>query len=460
MLSQRELVFSADLPTDLERRRRGANQDYDQAIARLLRMSDRTPASERREAREALDRVRRRQEAIRAEIRIVSPRLAALQDPKSLDLSAAKEALDPGTLLLSYLVGEDAGHLFALGPGSNELRVVSLGRGQVALASDVERFRTMLQRGRFDRRSERAWLLARRLSLALLAPVADRIARAERLLILPDGPLHSLPFAALADPSVMNHRRFLIEAASLHHAASMTVYAWLAQQRGERRATRLAAFGDPRYPSSPAEEDTTLRILRFSGPGFALAPLPASRTEVENLGELYPQSSKIYLGPDATEGAVKSIRQETTHLHIASHGLLNDRFPLDSALALSIPFEWREGEDNGLLQAWEIFEQVRIDADLVTLSACDTARGQVLGGEGLIGLTRAFQYAGARSVLASLWSVGDASTAELMQRFYAYLKQGQTKADALRAAQLDLLRSSEHSHPFHWAGFQLVGDWR
>ncbi len=120
----------------------------------------------------------------------------------------------------------------------------------------------------------------------------------------------------------------------------------------------------------------------------------------------------------------------------------------------------REGEDNGLLQAWEIFEQVRIDAELVTLSACDTGLGKVLGGEGLLGLTRAFQYAGARSVFASLWSVSDESTGELMQRFYGYLKAGQSKAEALRSAQLDLLRGSRFTHPFHWAGFQLVGDWR
>ena len=130
-----------------------------------------------------------------------------------------------------------------------------------------------------------------------------------------------------------------------------------------------------------------------------------------------------------------------------------------------------EGQANGLLQAWEIFEQMRIDADLVTLSACETGLGKEMGGEGLIGLTRAFQYAGARSVLASLWSVGDESTAELMTRFYRHLRAGKTKDDALRTAQLELIRmrvapatagrtTPTISHPFHWAAFQLIGDWR
>jgi CHAT domain-containing protein len=119
-----------------------------------------------------------------------------------------------------------------------------------------------------------------------------------------------------------------------------------------------------------------------------------------------------------------------------------------------------EGQANGLLQAWEILEHVRIDADLVTLSACETALGKEMGGEGLVGLTRAFHYAGARSVHASLWSVGDESTADLMGRFYGYLQRGRSKAAALRAAQLDLIRSDRFSHPFHWAAFTLTGDWR
>jgi CHAT domain-containing protein len=104
---------------------------------------------------------------------------------------------------------------------------------------------------------------------------------------------------------------------------------------------------------------------------------------------------------------------------------------------------------------------MRIDADLVTLSACETGLGKELGGEGLVGLTRAFQYAGAHSVLASLWSVGDDSTAELMTRFYGYLKAGKTKDDALRAAQIELIRTRRpSSRPFHWAAFQLIGDWK
>jgi CHAT domain-containing protein len=126
----------------------------------------------------------------------------------------------------------------------------------------------------------------------------------------------------------------------------------------------------------------------------------------------------------------------------------------------TIPDKPREGQDNGLLQAWEIFENVRIDADLVTLSACESGLGKEMGGEGLIGLTRAFQYAGARSILASLWMVEDQSTAELMKRFYGYLKSGKTKDEALRLAQIDLIHSPNFSRPRDWAAFELIGDWK
>jgi len=157
------------------------------------------------------------------------------------------------------------------------------------------------------------------------------------------------------------------------------------------------------------------------------------------------------------------VAKTTKYLHFASHGLLDERFPLNSGLALTIPGEMKEGRDNGILQAWEIFEHLRIDADLVVLSACETGLGKEMGGEGLVGLTRAFEYAGARSVLASLWGVADETTAELMKRFYSYVKAGQTKDAALRRAQLELIRGAvghQASHPFYWAAFQLNGDWR
>ena len=164
--------------------------------------------------------------------------------------------------------------------------------------------------------------------------------------------------------------------------------------------------------------------------------------------------------PIAVVGVAVSGDPNVPIIHFATHAVINERFPLDSALVFTIPEHPKEGQDNGLLQAWEIFERMRIDADLVTLSACESGLGKEMGGEGLIGLVRAFQYAGARSVLASLWKVEDKATGELMKRFYTYLKGGKTKDEALRAAQIDLIHSAEYSHPRDWAAFQLNGDWK
>ncbi len=455
LLAERDLLFASDIPAELDRRRRRLNAEHDRLLGQLSGSAADSDEAARIELRRQLDDVRRRQREARAEVRAASPRLAALQYPEPLDLAAARRALDPGTLLLSYSIGEASGHLFLLGPGPREVRVHPLPIGRQELAGDVQRFRDAIRQSRDAGRVRRQ---AARLSELLLAPAAEPIGRARRLMILADGPLHLLPFAALADPG--SDDRFLVEAKPLYAAASATVFA---QLRGERRpaaAPRVVAFGDPAYPSGAGSGPELSSLLRG---GLRLDPLPATRHEVESLRALFPESSRVYLGAEADEARAKSIGGEATLLHFACHGLIDERSPLDSALALAVPEDWQEGRENGLLQAWEIFEQVRLDAELVTLSACESGLGRELAGEGMLGLTRAFQFAGARSVLASLWAVGDDSTAELMRRFYGYLKAGESKADSLRHAQLDLLRGDvpgDVSHPFHWAAFSLVGDWR
>jgi CHAT domain-containing protein len=211
----------------------------------------------------------------------------------------------------------------------------------------------------------------------------------------------------------------------------------------------VVAFGDPRIPIGKAavERSANAELRLATERGFTFGRLPFSRREVEGIAALYPAHSQTYLGADATEERAKVIGKGVRYIHFATHGLLDERFPLNSAIVLTIPERVEEGKENGLLQAWEIFEQVRLDADLVTLSACNTGLGQELSGEGLIGLTRAFQYAGARSVLASLWTVDDFRTMQLMEKFYAELKAGKTKDEALRQAQISLLHSRPSSSP-------------
>lgn len=288
----------------------------------------------------------------------------------------------------------------------------------------------------------------------LLRPADVVLQKAARLLIVPDGPLHTLPFAALQ----RTRGKFLIEWKPVHTALSATVYSEL---RAERRTpesyrTTIAAFGDAQCVPLPAATGASATRTPVCG---KLAPLPASRKEAEEITGLFPNHS-LLLGKDATEEAAKTIGKDVRYLHFAVHGLVDNRLPLNSALALSNGLQSGAEIDNGLLQAWELYSEVRWDADLAVLSACDGAIGTDMGSEGLMSLTRAVHYAGAHSVLASLWKVDDQRTADLMVAFYRELRRGRSKDEALRLAQLQLARSHTGASPFFWAAFQLSGDWR
>jgi len=458
-LAGRDLT-RAPVPLEIARRRQALDAEYDQTQAQLGRLTpDQDPSGIER-LRERLQELYIQQQELAAKIRETAQRSTTVRYPRPLDLASARRALDPGTVLLAYSVGDTNTFLFVVQPTGRQrgLTAIQIPIGDKALRAAVRNFRLLLESGSSDRTA----LLAqgRKLYDLLLRPVERRFAGAARLLISPDGPLHVLPFAALA-----HHNSFLAEWKPVHLVLSATVYDEIRKSRRPARPIaedELVAFGAPNYPgvessATPAADPTVATAVRR---GLSLAPLPSSRQEVLGIASLFPRA-RIFLGAEATEEKVKTLAPQARFLHFACHGLLDERFPLNSGLALSIPEHPTPGQDNGLLQAWEIFEQVRLNADLITLSACDSGLGKEMGREGLMGLTRAFQYAGARSVLASLWSVADDSTAELMWRFYGYLKQGKSKDEALRAAQVDLIHGPEAtSHPYHWAAFQLSGDWR
>jgi len=194
-----------------------------------------------------------------------------------------------------------------------------------------------------------------------------------------------------------------------------------------------------------------------------LTPLPGTREEVEGIARLFGKSATKRLGAAATEAAAKRESPQADIVHFACHGWLDGQMGMNSGLALSQPeaLGWEaKGDDDGLLQAWEIFGQVKLKAELVVLSACQTGLGERMRGEGLIGMTRALQYAGARSVVASLWKIPDESTGQLMVEFYRQWRGGKSKDEALRQAQLKVMKDGKHSHPFYWAAFVLVGEWR
>jgi CHAT domain-containing protein/tetratricopeptide (TPR) repeat protein len=409
---------------------------------------------------------------VRTELRRGSPEYVSLRYPLPLDFFETRTLLTEELTMLSFFVRENEILLFAL-RAEQDLIVKRLNVTEQEMRDQVRLFLLLIREAATNpNQIERLRAMASRLYDETLGTVDNLIVGSKRLLIIPDGPLHLLPWGALIrqSPDDLDKPgqswKYLAEWKPAHTAISATAYAELRRPSSLDQLAddlSLAAFGAPLY---------TPQSRGPSGKGLVFDPLPSSRLEVERIASLYA-GSRVYVGANATEENAKSLPRRTRILHLAAHGVLDERFPLNSSIALSTPGLRGEGQDNGLFQAWEIFEETRLDADLVTLSACETALGRELGGEGLIGLTRAFQYAGARSVLASLWKISDRTTAELMVRFYKHLKEGMSKDEALRAAQIELIRGPieitnekgevekiDASAPYYWAAFQLYGDWQ
>lgn len=428
MLAARDLLFDRDVPVEMERELRAVEAAYERGQQRLARLP--AGAGDAEVMRGKLAELRERQVQLDTQIRQASPRLAGLREPQPLDAPGVAAHLDRGTLLIAYSIGSEGTVAFALESGGDgALRGYLIPAGEDELRRRIEALRKLAEAGPPGKRFHAE---ARGLYALLLGPLAEPLAKARRLIISPDGPLNALPFAALED-----ERGFLAESKALAFVPSGTVYAQQTAARTARTWGPPAAFGDPRYAAG------------------TYAQLPGSRREVSAVATAFP-ATRTYLASNATEDRVKSLDRGGRFVHFAVHGIVDERAPLDSALALSAPPASAKDRDNGMLYAWEIFERVRLDADLVTLSACRSASGTDRRGEGIMGLTRAFFYAGAHSVLASLWNVGDASTGTFMRSFYGAWARGEPKAEALRHAQLAAIRRGQW--PLRWAGFQLYGD--
>ncbi|HSM51300.1 MAG TPA: CHAT domain-containing protein [Thermoanaerobaculia bacterium] len=450
LLRERDLDLpAAELPAPLRRRRAALALEIDRSYRALAKLPDEDEAG-REQARLALERLHAERVELAREAHAASPRLAAIEAPPALGLDEIRRGLAPGTLLVAYAVGSRGSTLFAL-DRDGALAAHSLGAREAELAADIRRWAelvtsTSLRRGELRTVEER-------LSRALLGPVADRIARAERLLVVPDGPLHGLAFAALPLPGEPGRR--LVEALPISHQVSASVHAHLGRLGRRERAPggSVAVFADPATPEVAAS-----RLRRDLG------PLPAARREAAGVEAVYGARARLFVGAAATEAAVREETATATLSHFACHAVVDEALPLDSALVLA-----PAAGDGGLLQAWEIAEQLRLGSDLVVLSACETARGGARGGEGILGLVRAFQVAGARSVLASLWRVDDEATAELMTRFHRELAAGVPADEALRRAQVGLMQGPVEvdrggarvrlrtDAPRFWAPFVLVG---
>ena len=396
------------------------------------------------------------------ELRRRNPRYAALKYPEPITLSETQRMLDDDTVLLSYSLGESESFLFAVSRTDFQVKRLP---AEKTLEANVQKLLAAITDKNNPAPAEYRRHAAN-LSQQLLQPVSRMLAGKKRLIIVADGALHRLPYEVLFQPDVpqrgdLRQWPFLIRNFAISYTPSASV---LAQLQNESHATApksFIAFGDPKYElSADGVLASTLRATSASG-RLNFQPLRYSHTEVDGIARLFAENDReLFFQDAASEENVKVPDRLSSYrlVHFSTHGYVNEARPRFSGLVLSLPSSQsvsrNSQSEDGLLAAYEIFN-LKLKADLVVLSACETGLGKEVKGEGLMSLTRAFMYAGAPSVVVSLWNVNDESAADLMIRFYRHLQAGKTKSEALRQAQLETIR--DNGFPFFWAPFVLIG---
>lgn len=387
--------------------------------------------------------------AERTKARVLLDLIATRREPEPLPantintaqpITLAEAALlvpDARTALLEFIVAEENVYLFVLhrkaASAPVELRVLPLAIRKPQLTELVTNFQQALAARQLSFTASATVLYQQ-----LLQPAQELLKSKKSLVIVPDSVLWELPFQALMPPS----GRFLLEDYAVAYAPSLTVLRELIERKAalSKTSPTLLAFGNPTLSQE------------LSG---KLPALPNAEKQVRQLGTLFgATTSKIYLGAEASEQRFKTEAENYGILNLATHGIFDNQTPMASRLLLAA-----SQQDDGALEAHEIM-RLKLQAQLVVLSACETARGYIGPGEGLIGLTWAFLQAGAPTVVVSQWQVREDSTAKLMQSFYQRLKTpttNATRAEALRQAALSVMKDTRYGHPFYWAGFVLVG---
>jgi CHAT domain-containing protein/tetratricopeptide (TPR) repeat protein len=368
-------------------------------------------------------------------------------------LTKIKQDLQPDELFLEYVLDDPHSFCLSISKRGAYARVLPAGRGQIE---------KLTQDFIAEIRSKGAGTgISRQLYALLMKPIPET-ETATRLVIAPEGILNLLPFEALRDAQ----GKYLLKSRVISYVPSGTTLDTLRHIGKRQLAPRmLLAVGDVAYENqvntalkSRVPATSSVRVERGSEElaGIELHDLPKTREEVEEIGKLFGQDAVVLLGKDATETAFKREPLDQFRiLHLAVHGLADTQYPERSALVLGID---PTSGDDGLLQAREII-RLRLNAELTTLSACDSGVGLLQGQEGISNLVEAFLVAGSKSVVASLWGADDTFASALMEEFYSHLAEGDDLGHALRNAKLDLLaRYGEQASPFYWAGFVIVGD--
>ena len=367
----------------------------------------------------------------------------------------AQLAKNEKAALLKFVVTKDKTFLFVLN-GNDEhpaLKVFSLNLSHEELTKRASAFRSLIADRGLDWQTP-----AQALYASLLQEAEPAWKNSERLIIIPDGPLWDLPFQTLQSAN----KHCVIEEHTISYAPSITFLtrdkANRADEKENGKTPRLFAVANPAI-GFVAKNSGSQKTLVSSGPqlmGEIWEPLPAAEKQVAELKKLYgPANSVVLTGANAREDTFKAQAGDFDIIHLATHGILNDRAPLYSYLLMSQ--ENLPPSEDGLLEAWELMK-MKLHARLAVLSACETARGKISEGEGVIGLSWALFAAGCPSEVVSQWKVDSDSNTDLMLEFHRRFHEGIPAAQALRDASLKLAKNPRYRHPFYWAPFVAIGD--
>ncbi len=351
--------------------------------------------------------------ALKKDLQEKAPELAALVTVATPATAEIQSKLTPEETLLEYYSTGKNWYVFILTSGSITAQKLPI--------TDLERNIETLRKAITAHNSSGYSQYTQSLYRQLFAPIAPGV-KTKKLIIVPHGALHYLPFSALSDG-----KEYLIDRFSLRILPSASVLSFLQARKKTRSGTALI-LGNP-----------NLGDLKYA--------LKFAQDEALTIGKILPQS-KVLLRTDATETNLKTYGSQYSFIHLAVHGTFDMDKPLNSALLLA-----KDKDNDGILRVGDLYN-LSLNADLVTLSACETALGKVATGDDVVGFTRGFLYAGARSLISSLWQVDDQATRDLMVNFYTNLSK-MSKDEALRQAQIKV--KTQYPHPYYWAAFLLTG---
>ena len=388
-------------------------------------------------------------ETLKREIRSKSPYYANLRYPEIITLKETqKKLLNNKSAFIAYTIGKEYSYGFVI--TKNGLMVFPVPKKSIVqnLVSDYLRVIT-------DKDSK-DFSLGHDLYKVLVPPNFDE--NIEKIIFIPDDILHFLPFETLVTHDKDPH--WLVEDYKIAYAPSISSYREIIERRKKNKSHRsydILAFGDPNFGQLESEANGDDIFQNFySSTAFNFYRLKYSGTEIERISYLFKESKEaVFTREAATEEQLKNLRLDDYKIiHFATHSLIDDKKPARSSIVLSLDYN---SEEDGFIQMREIYN-LNLNSDLVTLSACQTGLGLFIKGEGIEGLNRSFFFAGASSVLMSLWAVNDQATYQLMERFYSHLHSSAPIANSLRNAKLEMIGSDAVFHPYYWAGFIVSGN--